>query len=206
MNSTNNRTNAQRNLSTDSKSQETTESDYKLITLNADIKINSTSAENSNASSSEIKDRKHRRRMTLRFSSTTAKPTSNTPFAPTITTSRPVEVTTPPVEIINEPKQESLKDLLETEIKVDFPQNLPEVKRFYRSSAEKFHEDKEMAVVNNVKVQIIRPTPVAKLVGQYATQGATIEKLDEAVLGKTRTKKDVTIVTSQRYTNPIEKT
>lgn len=183
------------------------------------MKINNTSAENSNASSSETRDKKHRRRMTLsRFSSTTSKPTTTTSYTTTTTTttstSRPVEVTTSSVEIIQQEiqpteniRQESLKDLLEAEIKVDFPQNLPEVKRFYRSSAEKLHDNKEMAIVNNEKVQIVRPTPVARLVGQYATPVVTIAKLDEAVLGRTRSKKEAfTIVTPQRYTRSIEKT
>uniref|UniRef100_S4PFD2 Uncharacterized protein n=1 Tax=Pararge aegeria TaxID=116150 RepID=S4PFD2_9NEOP len=75
----------------------------------------------------------------------------------------------------------------------------PSVRRFYRSSAELNNaEEKEITIVNNEKVQIVRPTPISQLTGEYPTQTATIAKLDEAVLGKynPRFKKEVIAMVS----------
>lgn len=245
------RNNTYRNISNNSKnlsnSQESS-SEYKLITVKADMNYNKT---NSNASSSEVRDKTHRRRMTLRYSNlTSTKPsTTNKPTTTILTTSKPIEVTFQPLvssplgdimkqeiqpieTIVTTVKQEKLIDQLESSYRIDPASleniQLPEVKRFYRSSAEK--QDKEMTVINNEKVQIVRPTPMARLVGQYATPLAVITKLDEAVLGRQnsersqshRTRADdqaistqqsirrkkgiVAIVTPQRHTSPIEKT
>lgn len=205
---------------------ETQNSEFKLVTVNADMNFNRTnkssnSAENtSKLSSSENMDRKHRRRMTLRNSNT---PTNKTTLQQTnITTSKPIEVTTSSVDIfkqeiqpnhqqnISEVKQEKLVDQVENSGRIDATilkeaVNSPPVKRFYRSSAERESnkDEKEMTIVNNEKVQIIRPTSMSRLVGEYPTPTATIAKLDEAVLGspyKARFKKEiVSIVTPQRH-------
>lgn len=246
INNTKTRNNTQRNLSNNSKNLSTTQetsSEHKLITVRANNNNNKT---NANASSSEVRDKTHRRRMTLRYSNSTTKLT--TTGKPILTTSKPEQVITTRPDVVSSPlanlmmqeiqptdyikttvKQEKLIDQLEGSYSIDPASlkdiELPEVKRFYRSSAEKV--DKEMTVINNEKVQIIRPTPMARLVGQYATPSAVIAKLDEAILGRQnneersrtsvedqavarpqsiRRKKDVTIVTPQRRTIPIEKT
>lgn len=206
------------------KSHEQTSSEYRLITVNAGLNFNknASSAENVRvtSSSSESTERKHRRRMTLkRNTSTTSKPatTSTTTTTTTTTTIKPV-VTTSSVEIIkqeiktiqeiNDPtvKQQKLTDEVETLDKIDSSilieaENSPPVRRFYRSSAERT-KDPEMSLVNNEKVQIVRPTTAARLVGEYSNQKATIQKLDEAILGKPnlRIKKEtVTIVTPEKH-------
>ncbi|KAM3960784.1 LOW QUALITY PROTEIN: mind the gap [Aphomia sociella] len=200
-------------------------SEYKLITVNADMNFNN-SSEGSVENTSRINtaERKHRRRMTLKNSSgpTTS---STTPIpSTTTTTSKPVETTTSSVEIIKqdiqpiehfvppEARQEKLTDQLDTShvfnSYVYEAENSPPVKRFYRSSAEQnSKEEKEMAMVNNEKVQIIRPTSMLKLVGEYQTPTATIAKLDEAILGSpTRFKKSaITIVTPEVH-KPRRKT
>lgn len=187
------------------KTQEQSSSEFRLITVGADINFNNSSevssAEKTRTSSAE---RKHRRRMTQKITSTTTSTTTTT------TTSKPL-TSTPSVEIVKqeiqpiehftapEVKQETLTDQLDPPHKyasflVEALKS-PPVKRFYRSSAEK--DSKEMTIVNNEKVQIVRPTSMARLVGQYQSPVATIAKLDEAVLG-TRTKKSaVTIVTPE---------
>lgn len=192
--------------------------------MNVDRGNRSTSsAENtSKISSSEILDRKHRRRMTLRNHNT---PTANTTtYQTSSTTTKPTDATTASVEIVKqeiqsidklnapEVKEEKLVDQVENSDQIDATilkeaANSPPVKRFYRSSAERdvSKDEKEMTIVNNEKVQIIRPTSTSRLVGEYPTPTATIAKLDEAVLGsyyKSRLKKEiVSIVTPQRYEN-----
>ncbi|XP_053615579.1 uncharacterized protein mtg isoform X1 [Plodia interpunctella] len=199
--------------------EEPNSSEYKFITVNAGINFNKSddiskekkssrysSAENTSKSSSAENtsrfssvERKYRRRMTLKNSTTT--------------TIKPVESTTSSVDIkqenqptekftITEVIQEKLTDQLEPNHKYDSflveSQNLPPVKRFYRSSAESSKEEKEMAMINNEKVQIVRPTSMARLVGEYQTPTATIAKLDEAVLGKPKNKKStISIVTPE---------
>ncbi|XP_026735481.1 uncharacterized protein LOC113499270 isoform X2 [Trichoplusia ni] len=161
-------------------------SDIKLITVKADFNI-----AQGNATNNDSKEKKHRRRMTLKNSSPPVTTTTTT-----TTTVRP-ETTTPSFEIIKQDiqpienlniKQETLTDQIE-EINPNAANNAP-IRRFYRSSAEK-SEEKEMAVVNNEKVQIVRPTSHSRFVGHHPTPSATIAKLDEAVLGKPRTKKHV---------------
>lgn len=162
----------------------------KLITLNAEINF----AEN-NSTENDSREKKHRRRMTLKTNNSSTKGT-------TTSTAKPVAISPlieamkqeiQPIEINNLQRQEKLTDQIEN--LNPNAANLAPVRRFYRSSAEKV-EEKEMAVVNNEKVQIVRPTAQSRLVGHYPTPSAAIAKLDEAVLGKVRTKKHtVTIVT-----------
>ncbi|KAH9631755.1 hypothetical protein HF086_008864 [Spodoptera exigua] len=192
--------NATRNFKKNSSSAENT-SDIKLITVNADINI-----ANGNVTENDSRERKHRRRMTLRNTSI-AQPTttSTTTTSTTTSTTQKPTTTTPSIEIIkvdiqpieNIQRQEKLTDQIE-DVNPNTANSAP-VRRFYRSSAEKF-EDKEMAIVNNEKVQIVRPTSHSRLVGHYPTPSATIAKLDEAVLGKIRTKKQaIAIVTPEKH-------
>lgn len=170
-----------------------------------------TSAEN-------IAERKHRRRMTLKHTNATTVSTITAP----LTSIGPIESTTSSVEIIRQEiqeiysdnptqvRQEKLTDQLESADGMNptilkDAKDSPAVKRFYRSSAESENnkEDQEMAIVNSEMVQIVRPTPVVKLVGQLATPAATIAKLDEAILGKipnSRVKKEV-VTTPERHEN-----
>lgn len=178
---------------------------------------------NSRAISAEnIAERKHRRRMTLKHNNATTAITTIEP----LTTITSIESTTPAVEIVKQEiqrvhhdnlqvRQEKLTDQLESADSINptilkDAEGSPAVKRFYRSSAESDKEDQEMTLVNNEKVQIVRPTSMVKLVGQHATPTATIAKLDEAILGtipKKRVKKEVvTIVTPQRDENPRQST
>jgi hypothetical protein len=189
-------------------------SEVRLITVNTGINVDKNSITNfTRTNSSESSDRRYRRRMTLKNTliTTTVKPTEMTS---TTTTPKPVETTSSslveiikqeiqPIEAFNagDVKQEKLTDELEEAYKIDntyfqAAENSPPVKRFYRSSAENAsREEKEEAYVNNEKVQIIRPTSMARLVGDSQTPSAVIAKLDQAVLGSPRFKKSVTIVT-----------
>ncbi|XP_059058738.1 uncharacterized protein LOC131852118, partial [Achroia grisella] len=234
VNISNRTSNTNRSTSKPKTEENQSSSEYKLITVNADINFNkskvSSTEDISRISSAE---RKHRRRMTLRNSSgpttrattpiTTTSSTSTT--SSTTVTNKSVETTTSTVEIIKQDiqpiehftasdvRQEKLTDQLDPLHKLDSylyeAEKSPPVKRFYRSSAEKnSKEEKEMAMVNNEKVQIIRPTSFLKLIGEYPTPTATIAKLDEAVLGRsTRFKKAaVTIVTPEAYKKPVGNT
>ncbi|XP_021187255.3 uncharacterized protein Mtg isoform X2 [Helicoverpa armigera] len=177
-------------------------SDFKLITVNAGINI-----ANGNVTENDSREKKHRRRMTLKNNNpvvhTTTTSTTTTTTS-TTTTQKPA-VTTPSVEIIkqdiqpieNIERQEKLTDQIE-DVNPNESHTAP-IRRFYRSSAEKY-EDKEMAIVNNEKVQIVRPTSHSRLVGAFPSPSAAIAKLDEAVLGKLRTKKHaITIVTPEKH-------
>ncbi|KAJ8709033.1 hypothetical protein PYW07_008859 [Mythimna separata] len=185
--------NATRSLRRNTTSTENT-SDFKLITVNADINI-----AQGNATENDTRERKHRRRMTLQKTSsvtTTEKPVTTT-TQKAITTTPSIEIIKLDIQPIENIKQEKLTDQIE-DVNPNAA-NLAPVRRFYRSSAEKY-EDKEMAIVNNEKVQIVRPTSHSRFVGHYPTPSATIAKLDEAVLGKIRTKKQaITIVTPEKH-------
>lgn len=118
----------------------------------------------------------------------------------------PIENITAIKSNTTEVKQEKLTDQIENLEQIDpnilkEAESLPPVRRFYRSSAELNNEqEKEIALVNNEKVQIVRPTPISQLVGEYPTDIAGEAKLDEAVLGKYRFKKEViAIVTPERH-------
>ncbi|CAK1593681.1 unnamed protein product [Parnassius mnemosyne] len=199
-----------RNARHNTERKETIEDEFKLVTVNADLNFtntNSTSARNSSNSSLESSERKHRRRMTLRFSPTTQQATF-----PTTTLKSESELTTfssslveimkqemqPMENITTEVKQEKLTDQLDKidETNLKQSENSPPVKRFYRSSAEINKDEKVIEVINNEKVQIVRPTSSAKLVGDYPTPTAAIAKLDEAILGRSnlRRRKHVTFV------------
>ncbi|GBP42452.1 hypothetical protein EVAR_47747_1 [Eumeta japonica] len=84
-------------------------------------------------------------------------------------------------------KEERLADPNDTQEKIladiqKEAEKSPAIKRFHRSSSESVSNE-EMIIVNNEKVQIVRPKAFAKLVGQYPTPTAVIERLDEAILG-----------------------
>lgn len=192
-------------------------SEYRLITVNAGMNVDKNQrpkSEDRTKTSAESSERKHRRRMTLKNTPTSTSTTTTT----TTTTPKPTEA--PIVEIIKQEiqpiesytaayaQQQRLTDELDSSFQVDSAflreaANAPPVKRFYRSSAEK--DSKEVTFINNEKVQIVRPTSMAKLVGDYQTPTAAIAKLDEAILGRTyssRVKKSaVTIVTPQNHEN-----
>lgn len=185
------------------------------MNVDKDQKVKS---ENRSRTSSESAERKHRRRMTLKNTPTSTSTTTTSTTTTTTTTPKPTQ--SPIFEIIKQEiqpiesltgtdKQQKLTDELESSFQVDSAflkeaENAPPVKRFYRSSAEKnSKEEKEVAFVNNEKVQIIRPTSMAKLVGDFQTQSAVIAKLDEAILGKPYSprfrKSVVTVITPQNY-------
>lgn len=201
--------NADINLKKDNKQTSSAEQSRRQTSL-AENTSRATSAENT-------AERKHRRKMTLKHNNAT---TASTIIVP-VTTSLRLESTTPAVELVKQEiqkvyndnptqvRQEKLTDQLESADSIDptilkDAENSPAVKRFYRSSAESESnkDDHQMTLVNNEKVQIVRPTSMVKLVGQHATPTATIAKLDEAILGKTGVNKEVvTIVTPQRHNN-----
>ncbi|KAJ0172372.1 hypothetical protein K1T71_012345 [Dendrolimus kikuchii] len=183
---------------------------FKLVTVNADM--------NFNGNKSTEAERKHRRRMTLRYTNSTSKPplTSTSTIYVTPSTEAPTTTNKPittfkrealsssdirrhdvqPIQFYNV-KPETLNEELGAISLTDASEPL---RRFYRSSSE--HSSKETAMVNNEKVQIVRPTSSAKLVGHFETQRDVIDKLDEAVLGNLRFKKDtVTIITPERRMN-----
>ncbi|KAJ2954627.1 hypothetical protein O0L34_g2921 [Tuta absoluta] len=187
----------------------------KHITVNLDNNFNKqeNSAENnSKASSSESADRKHRRRMTLKNNPSLAEKLLNTTSTKTTVTATLGDgnhgIQT---ENSTEIKQEKLIDQLgnyDTINPTELNTSSVPVKRFYRSSAETTSNKDgiEMTIVNNEKIQIVRPTSSARLVGEHPTPTATIQQLDAAVLGSSspslRVKKHtVAIVTSQRSEN-----
>lgn len=187
-------------------------SEYRLVTVNADYNFNNSAVSNSAESNSTSTEnvRRHRRRLTLLSNSTTEKSTTTTNI-PQSTTNIPIAVTTPlieiikqdiqPIESLTEIRQEKLTDQLDT---IKYLENPSPVRRFYRSSAEKTtgKDQIEMAMVDKERVQIVRPTTGSRLVGRSPTQKAAIDRLDAAVLGKPvfRVKKQtLTIVTPQRY-------
>nr|XP_047508262.1 uncharacterized protein LOC125051758 isoform X2 [Pieris napi] len=131
--------------------------DFRLITVGAGINFNSTK-------------KSERRRLAYRFnrnSTTTAIPSST---ETTTVEEKPKE--NPSVE-----KEEKLTDQIESDTLLKEAETAAPVRRFYRSSAEK-----EIAIINNEKVQIVRPTQIR-----------STSILDEAVLGKSyaRFKRDV---------------
>ncbi|XP_039760114.1 uncharacterized protein LOC120633822 isoform X1 [Pararge aegeria] len=195
--------------------------DIRLITVNADINFNSTKENITNKTdipSTDNSSERKRRRIASRnkhFNSKTTMPSTTTTTTST-TTQKPQELTTALKELLKqeiheientttaEIKQDKLTDEIENLEQID-PNILkeaevaPSVRRFYRSSAELNNaEEKEITIVNNEKVQIVRPTPISQLTGEYPTQTATIAKLDEAVLGKynPRFKKEVIAMVS----------
>lgn len=117
--------------------------EFRLVTVGAEINFNSTK-------------KSERRRLAYRFNrnSTTASPAS---------TETTTEGKKPSVE-----KEEKLTDQIESETLLKEAEAAAPVRRFYRSSAEK-----EIEIINNQKVQIVRPTHIRSM-----------SKLDEAVLGK----------------------
>lgn len=134
---------------------------YKLIQVNADINFNNTKDESKS-------DERKRRRLVSRNNYSINKPTSTSTTTTTTTAQVPVE-TTSTVEIIKQEiqpleniKQEKLTDQLENFDQIDpsilkETENLPPVRRFYRSSAET-QTEKEITIINNEKVHIVRPT------------------------------------------------
>ncbi|CAH4034812.1 uncharacterized protein LOC123713931 isoform X2 [Pieris brassicae] len=124
--------------------------EFRLITVGAGINFNSTK-------------KPERRRLANRFNrnSTTVSPSTETTTVeekPTIE-----KEDNPSVE-----KEEKLTDQIEPDTLLKEAETAAPVRRFYRSSAEK-----EIAIINNEKVQIVRPTQIR-----------STSILDEAVLGK----------------------
>ncbi|KAI5644784.1 hypothetical protein NE865_03130 [Phthorimaea operculella] len=198
--------------------QELQNSDSKHVTVNADKKIikqeikEENSAENnSKANSSETADRKHRRRMTLKNNpSATEKVNSTTSTKTTATATSGERHLGIQTANSTEIKQEKLTDQLgnyDTINPTALNVSSGPVKRFYRSSAETTSnkDEIEMTIVKNEKLQIVRPTSSARLVGEHPTQTATIQQLDAAVLGSSspsRVKKEtIAVVTPQRNEN-----
>ncbi|CAH2985708.1 unnamed protein product [Chilo suppressalis] len=200
-------TNSTRRSSSKNKSIESSSESKQDITASRENRTNSSESE-----------RKYRRRMTLKNTPVTTNlpVTTNPPVTTTTTTTttqKPVQSSTASVEIIKQEIQpieffdianvqkqkliEELKDLHKIDDSLlSVAENAAPVRRFYRSSAEK--NSKEVTFVNNEKVQIVRPTSSAKLVGDFQTPTAVIAKLDEAIVGRpySRSKKAaVTIVT-----------
>ncbi|XP_014354897.2 uncharacterized protein LOC106707958 isoform X2 [Papilio machaon] len=199
------RRNARRNATN---SQETKDDDFKLITVNANMNYTKPSGftltENSPKNSAESTERKYRRRMTLRYSPTTKETTTTfKPLELTTFTSSLVEIMKQeiqPMENFNsQVKQEKLTDQIDKTIVNESETHSP-VKRFYRSSAESYKDEQEFEIVDDKKVQIVRPTTSAQLVGQNPTPTAAIAKLDEAVLGSSiqRLQKHTTTVVSEK--------
>ncbi|CAH2095088.1 unnamed protein product [Euphydryas editha] len=205
-----------RNIRRNPEKPQETGDEYKLITVNANMNFNNTSAEIKSAENSS--ERRRRRIMSRNNYTTSTKATTTTPTTTTTTTTttQPSEVITPSVEIIKQEiqpienitpiavKQETLTDQLDNLKEIDHTilteaENSPPVRRFYRSSQERYDNVEEIQIVNNEKVQIVRPTSTAKLVGANPTQTATIAKLDEAILGKRFKKEAVTIVVPTNY-------
>ncbi|XP_013147637.1 PREDICTED: uncharacterized protein LOC106110367 isoform X2 [Papilio polytes] len=192
------RRNARRN---ETKSQETTD-DFKLITVNANMNFTKPSGfmltENSPKTSAESSERKYRRRMTLRYSPTTQETTTTTTFKPlelTTFTSSLVEIMKKeiqPMENFTQVKQEKLTDQIDQTI-VNESESKSPIKRFYRSSAESYKDEREFEIINDKKVQIVKPTTSAQLVGQNPSTTAAIAKLDEAVLGSSNQRRNTVV-------------
>lgn len=201
------RRNGRRN---ETRSQETTD-DFKLITVNANMNFTKPSGfmltENSPKTSAESSERKYRRRMTLRYSPTTQETTTTTTFKPlelTTFTSSLIEIMKQeiqPMENFTQVKQEKLTDQIDQTI-VNESESKSPIKRFYRSSAESYKDEKEFEIVNDKKVQIVRPTTSAQLVGQNPSTTAAIAKLDEAVLGSNRRRNTVVSDKTGEFLSP----
>ncbi|XP_022117211.2 uncharacterized protein LOC110994713 isoform X1 [Pieris rapae] len=125
--------------------------EFRLITVGAGINFNSTK-------------KAERRRLANRFNrnSTTVSPAS------TDTTTLEEKPTIEKEDNPSVDKEEKLTDQIESDTLLKEAETAAPVRRFYRSSAEK-----EIAIINNEKVQIVRPTQIRSTF-----------KLDEAVLGK----------------------
>lgn len=207
-----------RNIRRNPQPQENGDS-YKLVTVNANINFNNTSAENNSSENSS--DRRRRRIMSRNNYSTSTKATTTLTTTTTTTTTtntntQAPEVTTQSVEIIKQEiqpienitpinvKQEKLTDQLDNLEEIDHSilkeaENSPPVRRFYRSSQERYDNVEDIQIINNEKVQIVRPTSSANYVGANPTQTETIAKLDEAILGKRFKKEAMTIVLPTNY-------
>ncbi|XP_038207152.1 uncharacterized protein LOC119828911 isoform X1 [Zerene cesonia] len=155
--------------------------EYKLITLNAGINFNNTK----NTERRRIASRNsYSRSSTTSTSTSTTSTTTSTQSPTTSTTEKPetIEIIKQEIKTLDEIKdaKESLTDQIDTDPILKEAEHSPPVRRFYRSSAEK-----EIAIINNEKVQIVRPTPFQEK-----------SKLDQAVLGKTyaRFRRDVSRV------------
>ncbi|XP_023934558.1 uncharacterized protein LOC112043390 isoform X1 [Bicyclus anynana] len=198
--------------------------DIKLVTVNAGLHFNITkdnTANNTDTSINNSTERKRRRIASRNKNFNSRTTTTTTTSTTTTTTQKPEEVTTSLKELLKQEiqpmevstttadvKQEKLTDAIDNLEQIDASilkeaEISPAVRRFYRSSAELNNaDDKEITIVNNEKIQIVRPTPVSQLVGEYPTQIAAVAKLDEAVLGKysPRFKKEViAIVTPSKH-------
>lgn len=207
-------------------------SDMKLVTVKADVSFSqSTELSSRETTSKERVYRRRQVNRQKHSKTTTSKPTTVKPIEITSTTTETLSApkSNAPVytnmgTIVNIDEIKTANDfkasaeqyqhvkeetLINQEDKVEKiepsilkeAESSPPIKRFYRSSAES--SSKEIAYVQNEKVQIVRPKPYSRLVGEYPTPTAVIAQLDDAILGRNhnvRHKKEahLTIVTPQR--------
>ncbi|XP_072933570.1 uncharacterized protein mtg isoform X1 [Epargyreus clarus] len=210
------------------KSIEAQGSEFRLVTVNADLNFNNNATKESKptddskeTSAETSTEKRYRRRMVLKNNGNSSTSKSSSITTTTTTTAKPVQAPSPLVEIVkqeippieyfgpSDAKQETLTDGIENLEKIDSSilkeaESLAPVRRFYRSSAERgtSKEEKEIEMINNEQVQIVRPTNKAQLVGEFPTPSAVIAKLDEAVLGRSTSrvkKQTIAIVTPHRH-------
>lgn len=181
-----------------------TNDEYKLVKVDANINFNNTKS----SEKSDSSERK-RRRMVSRNNYSTTKPTTTSSTTTTTTTSTTEEPSTTS-EIIKQDiqpteniKQEKLTDQLENLEQIDSSilkeaENSPPVRRFYRSSAER-QTEKEITIINNEKVQIIRPTQFSKELSQNTA------KYDSKPYSSRFKKEAVSIVIPTKYRRPLDR-
>ncbi|CAH0730751.1 unnamed protein product, partial [Brenthis ino] len=180
-----------------------TNDEYKLVKVDANINFNNTKS----SEKSDSSERK-RRRMVSRNNYSKTKPTTTS--STTTTTSTTTQEPSTTSEIIKQDiqptgniKQEKLTDQLENLDQIDSSilkeaENAPPVRRFYRSSAER-HAEKEITVINNEKVQIIRPTQFSNEPSQNTA------KYDSKPYSSRFKKEAVSIVIPTKYRRPIDR-
>lgn len=214
-----------RPFKTNIESKDANSTEIKLVTVNADVSYSQSSKESSsseNSSKEQLPRRKfHNKKdriptlnVTLEKFSDISKSNNNSvkEKLPEIHTEK-IEIITGVPDILSKSEVKTSESNVVKENPLDYVDNMDKldrtllteestrpVKRFYRSSAE-IHS-KEMTFVNNEKVQIVRPKPYSRLVGEYPTPTATIAKLDDAILGthNIRRKKEArnTIITPHK--------
>lgn len=208
--------------------KEANSTEVKLVTVNADINYSQSSRESSSSEDSskeQLLRRKYQNKNYRKPSlNVTSENVSDLPKSinnsitekPEILTEK-IEIITGAPELVNDISSKSKVETLESKVVIENPSHQVDniekldrtllteestrpVKRFYRSSSE--INSKEMTFVNNEKVQIVRPKPYSRLVGEYPTPTATIAKLDDAILGtyNIRRKKEarITIITPHK--------
>ncbi|CAK1545742.1 unnamed protein product [Leptosia nina] len=150
-----------RKLSNSTNTREKNE-EYRLVTVGAGFNYNNSS-----------KTKAERRRAALRNAARSSTTTTTTTEKPETTSLEVEKEELKPMAELGSDKQENLSDQIDPEPILKEAETAAPVRRFYRSSAER-----EIAIINNEKVQIVRPTP------SVGAQIRSLSKLDEAVLGK----------------------